>query len=71
MRFGGLVGERVDGVVRGAAGEVGELVEVLLLLAHVPVQALGQGGEPVGDLVLRADRRHGVDGGGHAEAGEI
>ena len=61
---------RVKGVVGGAAREVGELVEVLLLLPDVPVEALGERGEPVGDLVLRAYRRHRVDGRGHAEAVE-
>ena len=65
----GLVRElRVERVVGGAAREVGELVEVLLLLPDVPVEALGERGEPVGDLVLRAYRRHRVDGRGHAQA---
>ena len=65
----GLVRElRVKRVVGGATREVGELVEVLLLLPHVPVEALGERGEPVGDLVLRAYRRHRIDGRGHAEA---
>ena len=68
----GLVRElRVERVVGGAAREVGELVEVLLLLPDVPVAALGERGEPVGDLVLRAYRRHRVDRCGHAEAVRI
>ena len=65
----GLVRELgVERVVGGAPREVGELVKVLLLLPHVPVEALGERGEPVGDLVLRAYRRHRIDGRGHAEA---
>ncbi len=43
---------------------------MLLLLPDVPVEALRQGGEPVRDLVLGADRRNGVDGSGHAQAVE-
>ena len=35
-----------------AAAKVGQLVQVLLLLSHVPVQALGQGVEPIADLIL-------------------
>jgi hypothetical protein len=35
---------------------------VSLLLADVPVQALSQRIEPVGDLVLGANGRHRVDG---------
>ncbi len=42
---------------------------MLLLLPDVPVEALGQGGEPVRDLILSADGRNRVDGGRHAEAG--
>ena len=43
---------------------------MLLLLPDVPVEALRQGGEPVRDLVLGADRGNGVDGTGHAQAAE-
>lgn len=38
-----------------------------LLLANVPVQALGQRVEPVGYLVLGADRRHGVNRSRHSQ----
>ena len=66
----GLVRELgVERVVGGAPREVGELVKVLLLLPHVPVEALGERGEPVRDLILRAYRRHRVDRRGHAETG--
>lgn len=58
----------VDGVAGGTVCQVGVLVQLLLLLAHVPVQAFGQALEPVRDLVLGADRRDGVDRHGHAEA---
>ena len=40
-------------VSAAAAAEVGQLVEVLLLLPHVPVQALCQRVEPVADLILQ------------------
>jgi len=58
----------VKGVVRGRPREVGQLIKVLLLLSHVPVEAFGQGGEPVWDLILGADRGHGVDRGGDVQA---
>lgn len=42
--------------------QIGKFVQVPLLLADVPVQALSQRIEPVGDLVLGANGRHRVDG---------
>jgi hypothetical protein len=42
--------------------QIGKFVQVSLLLADVPVQALSQRIEPVGDLVLGANGRHRVDG---------
>lgn len=63
-----LAVERVEGVVAGGMREVAQLIQVLLLLAHVPVQALGERVEPVGDLVGCADRRHRVDRRRHPQA---
>lgn len=48
--------------------EVAELVEMFLPFADVPVQTHGQRVEPVRDLVLGADRWHGVDGRCNAQA---
>lgn len=58
---------RYPGIVH-ALGDAVHVVQRLLALAHVPVQALGQRIEPVADLVLRADARHRIDGRGHAKA---
>lgn len=59
----------LDGAVLGAgSGQVGQLVQALLPLADVPVQAFGQRIEPIGDLVLGAYARHRVDGGRYVEA---
>lgn len=48
--------------------EVFQVVKVLLPLTVVPAETLVQGGKPVGDLVLGTDGRHGVYGGGDAQA---
>merc|ERR1719376_1941135 len=45
-----------------------EVVTCRLSLPVVPAQALVERREPVGDLVLCADGRHRVDGGGHVQA---
>lgn len=50
--------------------QIGKFVEVSLLLADVPVQALSQRIEPVGDLVLGANGRHWVDGCCNPQTGE-
>lgn len=44
------------------------VVELALLLAYIPVQALGQAVEPVAYLILGANGRHRVNGGGHPKA---
>lgn len=41
-------------VIAGGVGHVAEFVDLFLFFANVPVQALGERVEPVGDLVLRA-----------------
>lgn len=56
--------------VRGQVGrhQVFGVIKVSLSLSVVPAQTLVQRGEPVSDLVLGTDGRHGIDGGGDAEA---
>ena len=69
LRLDGLrLLEGVEGVVGRRPRHVRHLVELSLLLPDVPVEALGQGGEPVGDLIGRADGRHRVDRGRHVQA---
>lgn len=41
--------------------QIAQLVQVLLPLPDVPMQALGQGIEPIGDLIGRADTRYRID----------
>lgn len=48
--------------------KIAQLVQVLLSLPNVPVKALGQGIEPVGDLIGRANTRHRIYGGGNFQA---
>ncbi len=40
-------------LLKAVPAEVAQLVQVFLLLSHVPVQALRQGIEPVRDLILK------------------
>lgn len=44
---------------------------MFLSLSVIPAEALVQGGEPVGDLVLGTNGRHRVDGGGDTETVEV
>ena len=47
---------------KNRTSQIGKFVQVSLLLADVPVQALSQRIEPVGDLVLGANGRHWING---------
>lgn len=58
---------KVGGEVGGA--HVLRVIKVLLSLAVIPAQALIKGGEPISNLVLSADGRNRVDGGGHTQTG--
>lgn len=58
----------VQRVLRSGCRQIRQLVQALLSLAHIPVQSVGQGCEPVGYLILGADAWHGINGGGHAKA---
>jgi len=68
LQLVGELVEGVDGVVAAGPRQVRQLIKVLLLLSHVPVQTLSQRGEPVGDLILGADWRHRVDWRRHPQA---
>lgn len=62
-QFGLLQG--VQRVVGAGMREIGQFVQRFLPLAHVPVQALGEGVEPIGYLVLGTDAGHRILGCGH------
>lgn len=55
-------------VIWWGSRQVRELVEMLLLLANIPMQAFGQRSKPVRDLILGANRRHWINGCGHMKA---
>lgn len=70
--------ERIESVRAGGVGKVGgevggahvlRVIKVLLSLTVIPTQALIKGGEPISNLVLGADGRNRVDGGGHTQTG--
>lgn len=60
--------ELVERIVRHRGRQIGQLVEALLALAHIPVQAFRKGVEPIGDLVLSTNAGHRIDGRGHSQA---
>lgn len=63
-QFGLLQG--IQGVVGAGMREIGQFVQRLLPLAHVPVQTFGKRVEPIGYLVLGTDAGHRILGGGHS-----
>jgi len=62
-----LGGALANFIVRITVWVATQFVQRFLLLPDVPVETLGQRVEPVGNLILGADGRNGVDTGGHPQ----